>query len=252
MIGQSTLFMGQNVIHLPRVDSTNAHCAALATAGAAPEGTVVWADAQTSGRGQRGRVWQSSVGQNVLASYLVLPTFLKAHQQFDLSRAVALGVFWAVRSMVVGEVRIKWPNDILVNGRKVAGILIECGLRGSAMGYAVCGIGLNVNQTEFEGLPNATSLALEMGRKFDRAEVLQALSAQLEGTYLLLRAGKAKQVRALFDTNLFRVDDWVELRLNGQPSQLFILGTQPDGRLLAKTRSGQQLALMHHELEWML
>lgn len=252
MIGRESLFMGQNVVHLPVVDSTNAYCAMLAASGNTPEGTVVWADEQVQGRGQRGRIWQSNQGENLLVSYLLLPTFLKAHEQFDLSRAVALGVCWAVSEFVDAEVRIKWPNDILVNGQKVAGILIENGLRGSFLSYSVCGIGLNVNQTEFDGLPNATSLAVVSQRPLGRAHVLDRLSAWLEAAYLMLRSGNSAHLRAMFEDGLFMKGHWAQVRMGEQTTEIYIEGTLPDGRLLARYRNGGQLSLLHHEVHWIL
>ena len=249
------MFMGREVRRFATLTSTNDMVAALAADPHHAEGLAVVADEQEAGRGQRGRLWQSEQGANLLVSYLLRPTFLRAEMQYDLSRCVAL----AVQSTVLGslpnneqQVHIKWPNDILVDGRKVAGILIETGMRGTNLSHAVCGIGLNVNQTAFDGVPNATSLSLASGDKYETEAVLQLLSRHLEAQYLLLRQGRTDLIRSRYDAPLFGKDSPVNVRIDDTATVMVPLRTVPDGRLVCQMSDGSERTFMHHEIEWIL
>lgn len=205
-----TSFVGQQFHFLPECASTNAEAhAALVKNTATPEGLTILADHQTAGRGQRGNAWQAPPGLNLTFSVVLRPTFLAAPDQFGLSIAVALAVLDAVRTVLppaaAETVRIKWPNDVYVGSRKVGGILIENGLRGSQLNTSIVGIGLNVNQLAFDpALLNPTSLAVAAGGPLDRAAVLAELLARLEARYLALRGGAAERQRAEYLTRLYR------------------------------------------------
>jgi BirA family biotin operon repressor/biotin-[acetyl-CoA-carboxylase] ligase len=249
------MFMGREVRRYATLASTNDTATALATDARNAEGLAVVADVQDAGRGQRGRQWQSEPGANLLVSYLLRPTFLRADMQYDLSRCVAL----AVQATVMGtladdeqQVRVKWPNDILVDGRKVAGILIETGMRGAQMSHAVCGIGLNVNQTTFEGVPHATSLRLATGRMHKVDSVLHDLSRNLGAQYLLLRQGRTDLIRSRYDAALYGKDTKVHVRIAGHMTTMMPLGTLPDGRLMCRMPDGAERTFMLHEVEWLL
>ena len=139
------------------------------------EFTLVTADYQTAGRGQRGNSWESERGQNLLLALVARPAFLPAAAQFRLSQTVALAVADTV-ARYTDDVAVKWPNDVYVGDRKICGMLIEHDLAGPAIARSVMGIGLNVNQTAFRSsAPNPVSLRLLCGRPLDREEVLRAL-----------------------------------------------------------------------------
>lgn len=128
-----------------------------------PHGTVIQAREQTAGRGQRGNTWEAEPGMNVTMSLLLKDLPVEPRRQFAISEAVALAVADAVARRLppalASHVAVKWPNDIYVDDRKIAGILIECGIRGAELTYAVAGIGLNINQTIFRSdAPNPVSL----------------------------------------------------------------------------------------------
>ena len=139
------------------------------------EFTLVTADYQTAGRGQRGNSWESERGQNLLLALVARPAFLPAAAQFRLSQTVALAVADTV-ARYTDDVAVKWPNDVYVGDRKICGMLIEHDLAGPAIARSVTGIGLNVNQTVFRSsAPNPVSLRQLCGRPLDREEVLCAL-----------------------------------------------------------------------------
>ncbi len=178
--------IGRHRVHLESTDSTNTRAAEYAS-DPANAGLVVTADLQGQGRGQYGRVWQSPPGANVLLSALVFPP-KDLRRPAILTGFAAVAVAETVRDFTGLEATIKWPNDVLVEGKKICGILIEGGVRSSSAGpYFVIGIGLNVNLSAADVaamvLPDATSLLLAVGRPLDVPEVTQALIKRLDEGY---------------------------------------------------------------------
>ena len=161
-----TLFVGQNIIYLPTCQSTNDETLQFLADGTAYEGDMVVTDGQTQGRGQRGNQWIAQSGQNLTFSLVLQPTFLLASEQFWLNMAVSLAVYDSLSPFIPAGLRIKWPNDIYVNDRKMGGILIENALQGYNLAHSVVGIGLNINQTQL-GYPTATSLLRKLGSEAD-------------------------------------------------------------------------------------
>ena len=169
-------------------DSTNKYLhARLAAEPMLPSGTTVRAVTQTAGRGQRGNSWEAEPGKNLTFSMVLRPGPLGPARHFLLSEAVAIAVARFLQSlpeMCAGhDVRIKWPNDILVDGKKIAGILIEnaLGPKGELI-YSIVGIGLNVNQKAFsDAAPMATSIARLTGREYDLYLMMESLADMING-----------------------------------------------------------------------
>jgi len=182
-----THFIGQRVIYYPSLTSTmevakrEAQCEAV-------EGTVVIADEQTGGRGRLRRVWLSPKGSLAL-SIILYPSMVY------LSSLIMLASLAVVRSIevVTGlKSQVKWPNDVLINGRKVCGILIESDVQKSTVGYAIIGIGVNVNfrLCDFPEIsPIATSLSDELERSVSRLDITRQLLVEIERLYLTLQTG---------------------------------------------------------------
>jgi len=174
-----------NIVHLPRVDSTQGTIFDLAAQGA-PDRTVVVADYQAAGRGRRGRAWDAPAGTGLLASILVRPRGLPERWS-GYSLVSALAVADTLGRVAGLGARLKWPNDVLVAGRKIAGILLEsrmpAGGDGGATGIIAIGIGINLGQRAFPaGLAaRATSVVLESGRIVERDAVLTALLEAFDG-----------------------------------------------------------------------
>jgi BirA family biotin operon repressor/biotin-[acetyl-CoA-carboxylase] ligase len=186
-IPAGTLFLGKNLLILPECTSTNTLAAELSQAGEAAEGTVVITHHQTAGRGQRGNTWQSGKGLNLTLSIVLQPTFLSAIRQFQLNKAVALAVRDVVSKYTDEAVCVKWPNDIMIGDKKVCGILIENQLTGDKLGRSIVGIGLNVNQSDFES-PLASSVSLHSGKSIDLPQMFEELLQSLEWRYLQVRS----------------------------------------------------------------
>ncbi|MBI2877126.1 MAG: biotin--[acetyl-CoA-carboxylase] ligase [Candidatus Tectomicrobia bacterium] len=188
-IGQilDTEIIGREIVYFPVIDSTNLYAKKLATNGAA-EGTLVIAEDQTRGRGRMGRSWLSPAGKSLLFSIILRPS-LPPSEIFRLTILSAWAVARAIASQTPLTPQIKWPNDILLQGCKVGGILIEFAADPDQVIFAVVGIGLNVNfdpaaYAELSGM--ATSLAREIGQEVDRLGILAALLRELDRGYRIL------------------------------------------------------------------
>lgn len=208
--------MGKNLVYLPLCQSTNAVGSELGQKPGTADGTLVITDRQTSGRGQRGNSWESQPGKNLTFSLILKPGFLSLNDQFRLNEAISVGIADYITAKVSEKVQIKWPNDILVDGKKVCGILIENHISGDLIQYAVVGIGLNVNQPFFS-FPQAASLKTFTGMEYLLESELVELVGALEARYLELREGRFQSLtdrylRLLFQkgrTNRFRAADQI-------------------------------------------
>ena len=182
-LGHATI--GREIIVLDETTSTNDVVLQMANGGA-PEGLVVFAEHQTAGRGQRGNIWESAAGKGLLCSILLRPKVALQDSARLVDWAVK-GIAWTVESACLRKVTIKSPNDIYIDGRKVAGVLVEMRAQPGAPHLAVAGIGVNVNQTPShfpEELRDcATSLAIVLGGQVDRNALAIALLRSLDHLY---------------------------------------------------------------------
>ena len=217
------------------------------------EGDIILAQCQTAGRGQRGHTWESREGENLTLSLLLEPQFLPPSEQFLISECVALGVCDALMHYGI-EAQIKWTNDIYIGDRKLAGILIEHKLQGSALARTVAGIGLNVNQKAFsDDLPNPISMAQATGREFDREEVLQIVTTSLMARYEQLREGGAKELQADYHQRLYRLGQEHCYALpDGSRFRGIIRGVEPTGALRIENERGELLSFLFKEVEFVI
>jgi BirA family biotin operon repressor/biotin-[acetyl-CoA-carboxylase] ligase len=237
--GLDTASFGRNLLYLPETRSTNDEARRLAKGGA-PEGTLVIADYQTAGRGRLDRRWDAPPGSSLLMSLLFRPA-LAPHQVQRLTMICSLAVADAVESETRLRVGLKWPNDVVVGGAKVGGILTETGLIGSQVDYAVVGIGLNVD-LEPSRLPRlllmpATSLSHLLGRRVARLPLLWGFLRALEGRYLALKTGHSPH--AEWATRLVTLGETVTVDVAGTGVQGVAEGVDPDGALLVRLADGR-------------
>ncbi len=230
-----TLFLGKNVVFVPECHSTNTLLLELAQKTQQPEGTLVITQAQTKGRGQRGNGWEAEPGKNLTFSLLLKPNFLAAYAQFNLTMAVSLALTDFLSAHLPARPLIKWPNDILVQSKKITGILIENTLAGENIQQSVVGIGLNVNQRQFSS-PTATSIQLETGQSHDLAAVLHELVICVESRYLQLRSGKINELRADYLNNLFWINEEQQFISDGRSFRGTIEGVDERGKLAVRDR----------------
>jgi BirA family biotin operon repressor/biotin-[acetyl-CoA-carboxylase] ligase len=225
--------------------------AAAPAAPAAPEGTIVTADAQTGGRGRMGRVWHSPAGENLYVSVLLRPAIATAGIP-PLTLLAGGALAETVSRCEVGgevEVRLKWPNDLLVRPRgattehrfrKVAGILTEAATEGDRLSHVVVGIGLNLNTAEFPAdlADKATSLRLATGKVTSRVRLLAELLAELERAYLAFRAHGTPAAIALWERHAHLGQ---LCRARGTQGEVtgHTAGVGPDGELLLRDAAGR-------------
>ena len=231
-----TLFIGKNLLFLHEVESTNTYAMNLLRNVNVIEGTIVYTDNQTKGRGQRGTVWSSNIGQNIISSIILKPTFLSIENSFYLSKITALAIYDVLTDILTSgqyDIKIKWPNDILVNQQKIAGILIETNIANTAIKEVVIGIGFNVNQIRFDEFERfATSLRLLTAHDFDRELILNLLCEKIEKWYLKLKQQKLvfiddSYLAVLFGMNkTIPFNDSVGNRFEGK-----IVGVSNNGKL---------------------
>lgn len=205
----NTLFFGQHIINLDETGSTNNYTSEFLRHNVMQEGTIVVAKNQISGKGQRGNVWISNANENLTFSVFIKPNFIPVIEQFILNKWVSLSIISVLKEIGLNT-KVKWPNDIYVNDKKVAGILIENSV-GSKINHSIIGIGLNVNQKEFLNLPEASSMSNCAGKDFDLDSILEKICSFLEQNYLRIKADKL----ALNDeylTDLYQYNEWSNYR----------------------------------------
>ena len=230
-IHSDNLIIGKNIHYLPSCQSTNDIAAELLRQSDIMEGTVVITDCQTAGRGQRGNLWQTLPGDNFTLSIILRPTFLLATEQFWLNMAISLGVHEFFSVFLSDHLTVKWPNDIYYRNQKMGGILIENTLKGYSLDATVVGIGLNINQLDFDALP-ATSLRLLTHQQYDLPKLLPKLLTCLEKTYLALRNNQRDAIKAAYLQVLFRYQTPHLFRKNNTIFTGVIMGTDPSGQLV--------------------
>lgn len=232
------------------MDSTNNYAMALAIAGKATHGTLVFAHDQWAGKGQRGRTWNSSPGANIILS-AVLEPLAPLQAAFGLSVAVALACRDFFTTHAGSDVTIKWPNDIYWNDRKAGGILIENHLQGERWAYAIVGMGININQVEFPGAARSpASLRQITGRTYDTIGLARNLGHYLDERYVQWEAGESAALLEAYNAVLFRQGQEVRLRKDNAVFTTRVEGVSPQGRLL--TRDVLDRSFGFGEVEWVI
>ena len=229
--------LGHPLRYLPIVPSTQplVHIAAQQGAG---DGFVLLTDAQTAGKGRLGRVWQAPSGSSLLLSMLFRPA-LGAPQGPRLTMCVGLGAAAAVEEVTGLPVQLKWPNDLLLHGKKLAGVLTETQLEGDRIAYAVVGLGLNVNlalPADHELAPTAISLSQALGQPVSRLALLQALLRHIEDHYTRLQAGHSPY--AAWAQRMAYYGQTVQVTLPDTTLTGTVAGVNPDGALLVQDAAG--------------
>lgn len=226
-------------MHLIKVDainSTNSFARELLKENSNLSLTCIVAKKQLQGRGQRGTTWEAQEGKNLTFSvFLPQPGISPAHQ-FLLSATVAVSLISALEKFNLPRLRVKWPNDILSANKKIAGILIENILAEGKVAGSIIGVGLNVNQEEFNGLPQAGSMKTATKIEFNRDEVLTVVLQDLEAGFLNLAEKNAEEILSNYQKHLFkRLVPSTFKRPDGKLFTGMILGVTPTGKLLVKT-----------------
>lgn len=226
------------------MDSTNNYAKEYLAKSSPIDGTVILADEQFAGRGQTGTIWLSDANKNLTFSIIYQTSFLRATEQFWLNMAISLGISSAIHSIIQqfnnSTIKIKWPNDIYINDKKVAGILIENTISGMHLKYSVIGIGLNVNQDDFPKDINATSLKLILGNEADKNKILEAILISIEKYFLLLKERKFERLKKEYIENLYRYNIVSKFKKEEVIFEGKITDIDEIGNLILETSTGIQ------------
>lgn len=219
------------LIKLDAIDSTNEFLKGLSSNQLLENFTVVTAENQTKGKGQMGSSWLSEPGKNLIMSVLVKDLLQDSSQLFSINKIIAVSVIEALQAFNIPELSIKWPNDIMSYNKKIGGILIENILKNNGVIQSIVGLGLNVNQTDFDQLPKASSLAVICKTTFDKDEILLKIMDVLQCNCLLWNNGDIL-FSSKYSDLLFKIG--LPMPFLDQKEQKFmgiIQGVSPNGKL---------------------
>ena len=235
------------------IDSTNSKALQIASAQNAPEGSVIMANYQEKGRGQRGSDWQSNKGENLLMSVILYPSFLTPKKIFSLNQAIALAVYDTVAAHVNEKINIKWPNDIMVNDKKIAGILIESSFRGEEIANSVIGVGMNVNQKSFDDFNlRVISLVSITSQHFDLNVLAKSLRNKIEFWYTSLKQGNFQLINEFYHGRLYRLNEFSKYKIKNEEVLGTIRGVNETGKLIFEKENGDVLNLDNKEIVFVI
>lgn len=200
--------------------------------------SVIWAIHQTAGRGQQDNKWFSESGKNLTFSVLLRFDSFKLSKQFNLNKLIGIAVKEALKKYFP-YIQIKWPNDIMADNSKIAGILIENSVKGENIKHSIVGIGININQTEFdEKIGNVGSLKTLTGKEFDVQDVLLKVLKSIEDKLQLLKSISTEEIHQLYMDELYEKDNWNWFRLpDNQTFEAKIVNVSPEGKLVLQNRN---------------
>ncbi|CAM2797140.1 biotin--[acetyl-CoA-carboxylase] ligase [Paenibacillus sediminis] len=222
------------------IHSTQIEAQRLAEQGA-PEGTLVIAEEQTAGKGRLGRKWHSPAGKGIWMSFVLRPLIALPYAP-QLTLMMAVAVCRAIRSLTKLDVGIKWPNDLLINGRKISGILIESATEDERIRYCIVGIGIDANLDE-EDYPEelrsvATSLKVESGQPIDRAELIGAVMKETESLYELYQQEGFAPIASLWEALSITLHQPVRIQAATDLIEGTAIGLHPSGALIVEDANG--------------
>ena len=198
-------FIGKRVVYMPTCHSTNEVASEMVKNGQYIEGTIVITDHQFAGRGQHGNSWEAEPHKNLTFSMILKPVSLSINEHFMLNIIISLGISDYLIQLGLIDIAIKWPNDIYVKSKKIAGILIQNTVKRSSIENSIIGIGLNVNQVNFEN-KNATSVSLHTNQDYSLHELLEGIVLSIEARYLQFKSGKSGQLREEYTKAIYWLD----------------------------------------------
>lgn len=240
--------IGHQKFILSDVDSTNNFAAKLLNDGLGGHGSVIMAENQTNGRGQQGSLWQSNSKLNLLVSLILSSSQLSKVNPICINWYISICIIEFLKNQKINA-KIKWPNDILVDSLKISGILIENKFLGSNLKFSVAGMGINVNQLDFNNMP-ATSMKMKTGQDFSTEELLDQLITCLNANEQLIYSEKNKELKDKYLENLFGLS---EERVFSNHIESFggkIIGVDDAGRLLVDSK-GRILSFQNKEIKFL-
>ena len=233
------------------MDSTNNYAMAMVQKGIANSEDAVFAMEQSSGKGRRGKIWKSQRGGNILLTVLAQMQWLPVQKQFHLSIAVSLACHEFFSKYTKGNIKIKWPNDIFINDRKAGGILIENVIKGNLWQWAIIGIGLNINQENFEKEKvKATSLKQITGEHYNVIQLSHELHEIVLKRLHVLQSGNLSKMLDEYNENLFCRNERVKLKKENFVFETEIERVSASGELI--TKDAMERSFGFDEVQWMI
>ena len=221
------------IIKLDAIDSTNDFLKNLSNQNETLNFTIVTAETQTKGKGQMGSKWISESGKNLIVSILEKEVLQNINQIFDLNVVVAVSILQAIETFKIKNLSIKWPNDIMAGNKKIGGILIENVIKPNNIIYSIIGFGLNVNQTNFDDLPNASSLKNIANKTFEKELILIKIVEFLEKNINILKNNQQNQLWELYNKLLYKKDKIMAFEdQNNEKFMGIIQKVTPSGKLV--------------------
>lgn len=239
--GLKTKTFANKIYTFETIDSTN-NCGKVLASVGATEGVVVIAEEQTAGKGRLGRTWQANPGENLTFSVLLRP--LVSPEAINLLPLyIAVAVAEAIERESNLKVECKWPNDLLVNNKKIGGILIEGSVKQNIVEHVVIGLGINVNQTQFSGefKTKATSLRLESRQYIDRTKLFKAIISSLETQYKSYAKTAFRSVIPLWEKRSTMLNKSILVSQSGNVFSGTVKGLSPEGGLILETNGSTKL-----------
>lgn len=232
------MYIGRKIIHYNLVTSTNDMAELLIRSGDDCDGTIIFAEEQSEGRGQKGNNWESEAGMNLTVSLILRPRFLSPDRQFLISKIVSLSIVDLLKSYSE-YVTIKWPNDIYIKGDKIAGILIEHSTIGDIIDSSIAGVGLNINQDRFvSDAINPVSLKMVTGSQYKVKDLLKELTTHLNYWHTRLVDGDYATIDREYTKHLYLFGLAAQYKVSGLTINGIIVGVDQFGHLLLEDEGG--------------
>ena len=232
-------YFGSHIIQIDRVSSTNNYAAKLLNQTKIPFGAVIMAQFQDDGRGQRGAVWQSKSGENLLFSAILDGSLMKECPPFYLSKCVAVSIKDTLSFFLKHKIHLKWPNDVLVERRKIAGVLIESQWKGNNLFSSIIGVGLNVNQTHFEYGFDATSMKLLSANDYDLKEVLQVLCTKLNFNFNRILSKEYSDLQQDYLSSLYKYNEKTHFKIGDKLEEVVLKDVNENGMVSLEMLGGK-------------
>ena len=235
-------------VKLNAIDSTNDYLKKNPGLDQLPNFLVVTAENQTNGRGQHGANWTSEPGKNLITSVLVHDFYKDKFAPFELIIAVSVAIHHALQQFSIPDLAIKWPNDIMSGNKKIGGILIENLHKSDKRIFSIIGLGLNVNQIQFDGFPQASSLQLICAKEFDKQELLEKIVSVLEHKLLYWDALRESSMEH-YQNYLFKKGVSAQFKTKHNTFSGIISGVDPEGRLEITNEFNKKISFELKEIQ---
>ena len=221
-----------NIIKLNAIDSTNDYLKNLLLKNTLENYTIVTAEFQHKGKGQMGGEWKSEPSKNLMCSIYLNNSTIKLSNQFSINMVVCLAIKKSLNKFNIPQLSVKWPNDIMSGSSKLCGVLIENIVKSKSIQNIIIGIGLNVNQTEFNNLPNASSIKQISGKHYNTDEILIEIVKDIKFYFNFLNKKNLIELQKLYEANLYRLNKVSMFKLaDSNLVSGYIRGIKKDGRL---------------------